>query len=47
MVRNILVHGEINILMKVIKKDLDLSGLQEDIYIMGNLNRIKEMGLGL
>lgn len=33
--------------MKVIKKDLDLNGPQEDIYTMESLNRIKGMGLDL
>ena len=44
-VKNILVHGKLNILIKELNKEWVYNGLQEKVFIMDNLNKIKDMDL--
>ena len=45
MVKNILVHGKLNISIKELNKEWGYNGLQEKVFIMDNLNKIKDMDL--
>ena len=40
MVKNILVHGKLNISIKELNKEWGYNGLQEKVFIMDNLNKI-------
>lgn len=44
-VKNILVHGKLNILTRELKKEWVCNGLQEDMFIMDNLKTTKDMVL--
>ncbi len=46
-IKNIQVHGRINISMKVKNKDQVYNGHQVNMYIMDNLKIIKKMDLVL